>query len=174
MAAVNALLTGMMIVFRILEVTAAVKPTTSVERTLSSIGGMKFRRIMSVVIESCIIGALFAIQMVRGRAIPVPVGAGAFLLDRCGRHCRCHQRMLNEIIVNFIHFFFCFSDNIYLVRASHTNDNIGAGFNEIVLRRWRTLRRRRRNPSILLDPNASQQMGSSNSFVRWLHCDTTQ
>ena len=58
--AVNALMTGM-IVFRILKATG-VKPT-SVERTLGSTEGNKFRHIMFIIIESGM--ALFAIQLVR-------------------------------------------------------------------------------------------------------------
>ena len=58
--AVNALMTGM-IVFRILKVTG-VKPT-SIERTLGSTEGNKFRHIMFIIIESGM--ALFAIQLVR-------------------------------------------------------------------------------------------------------------
>ena len=59
--AVNTLVTGM-IVFRILKVTRAM-PSTSVERTLGSTGGNKYRHIMFIIIESGM--ALFAIQLVR-------------------------------------------------------------------------------------------------------------
>ena len=58
--AVNAMMTGM-IVFRFLKATG-VKPT-SVERSLGSTEGNKFRHIMFIIIESGI--ALFAIQLVR-------------------------------------------------------------------------------------------------------------
>ena len=58
--AVNALMTGM-IVFRILKATR-VTPT-SIERTLGSTEGNKFRHIMFIIIESGM--ALFAIQLVR-------------------------------------------------------------------------------------------------------------
>ena len=58
--AVNALMTGM-IVFRILKATG-VQPT-SIERTLGSTEGNKFRHIMFIIIESGM--ALFAIQLVR-------------------------------------------------------------------------------------------------------------
>ena len=58
--AVNALMTGM-IVFRILKATG-VEPT-SVERTLGSTEGNKFRHIIFIIIESGM--ALFAIQLVR-------------------------------------------------------------------------------------------------------------
>ena len=59
--AVNTLMTGI-IVFRILKVTRAT-PSTSIERTLGSTGGDKFRHVMFIVIESGM--ALFAIQLVR-------------------------------------------------------------------------------------------------------------
>ena len=58
--AVNALVTGM-IVFRILKA-MGVRPT-SVERTLGSTEGDKFRHIMFIIIESGM--ALFVIQLVR-------------------------------------------------------------------------------------------------------------
>ena len=68
--AVNALMTGM-IVFRILKATG-VQPT-SIERTLGSTEGNKFRHIMFIIIESGM--ALFAIQLVRVvlAVISVPV-----------------------------------------------------------------------------------------------------
>ena len=69
--AVNSLMTGM-IVFRILKATGF-KPT-SVERTLGSTDGNKFRHIMFIIIESGM--ALFAIQLVRVvlgfLSLPVP------------------------------------------------------------------------------------------------------
>ena len=61
--AVNALVTGL-IVFKILKVFLEVKATvTSVERTLGSTGGIEFRHIIFIIIESGM--ALFAIQLVR-------------------------------------------------------------------------------------------------------------
>jgi hypothetical protein len=116
--AVNTLVTGM-IVFRILKVSAGVKPT-SVERTLGSTKGTKFWHILFVIIESGM--ALFAIQVVRvvlmsiALALAVPVGpyytsANDFVV--------VINQMLNVIIINSVHFYFCFSNNIYLTRASH-------------------------------------------------------
>ena len=67
---VNTLVTGMM-VFRFLKV-MGFKPT-SVEQTLGSAGGNKFRHIMFIIIESGM--ALFAIQMVRVVLVFVPVSA---------------------------------------------------------------------------------------------------
>ena len=66
--AVNALMTGM-IVFKILKVTGAM-PSTSVEQTLGSTGGSKFRHIMFIIIESGM--ALLAIQMVRFVLLFIP------------------------------------------------------------------------------------------------------
>ena len=78
--AVNTLVTGM-IVFRILKVTmTGVRPTsTSVERTLGSTGGNKFRHIIFIIIESAM--ALFVIQLVRVMLlfIPVPVRQKPYL-----------------------------------------------------------------------------------------------
>ena len=66
--AVNALVTGM-IVFRILKVTVGVEPT-SVEQTLGSSRGNKFRHIIFIIIESGM--ALFAIQLVRVVLLFIP------------------------------------------------------------------------------------------------------
>ena len=117
--AVNALVTGM-IVFRILKVTSGVTPT-SVERTLGSTGGSKFRHIMFIVIESGM--ALFAIQLARvvlGFApMPVEQEPLGFFIAASDTVTNINQ-MLNVIIIRSIHFyFFCFSDNIYLSRALH-------------------------------------------------------
>ena len=111
--AVNALTTGM-IVFRILKATGF-KPT-SVERTLGSTEGNKFRHIMFIIIESGM--ALFAIQLVRfvWPFIPAPEeqeqtfqAANDFVISI--------NQMLNVNIINF--YFFCFAKNIFLPRASH-------------------------------------------------------
>ena len=59
--AVNTLVTGL-VVFKILKVFLEVN-AISVERTLDSIGGAKFRHIIFIIIESGM--ALFAIQLVR-------------------------------------------------------------------------------------------------------------
>ena len=114
---VNALVTGM-IVFRILKVTEAM-PSTSVERTLNSTGGNKFRHIMFIVIESGM--ALFAIQLVRVVLlfISMQVELGPFY-KAANDIVFAINEMLNVIIIRSIYFyFFCFSDNIYLNRESH-------------------------------------------------------
>ena len=93
--AVNALTTGM-IVFRILKATG-VKPT-SVERTLGSTEGNKFRHIMFIIIESGM--ALFAIQLVRIvlSFITVPVEQLPFL-DAAQDFVIAINQMLNVIII---------------------------------------------------------------------------
>ena len=106
--AVNALVTGM-IVFRILKATG-VKPT-SVERTLGSYGGNKFRHIMFIIIESGM--ALFAIQLVRFVLffISVPVEQLP-ILQALTDFATVINQMLNVIIIRFHFYFFCFADNI--------------------------------------------------------------
>ena len=114
--AVNTLVTGM-IVFRILKVTG-VRPT-SLEGTLGSTGGNKFRHIMFIIIESGM--ALFSIQLVRVVLgfIRVPVEQEPFLIGAENIVIAINQ-MLNVIIIRFFHlYFFCFADNIYLARALH-------------------------------------------------------
>ena len=103
--AVNALVTGM-IVFRILKATG-VKPT-SVERTLGSTEGNKFRHIMFIIIESGM--ALFAIQLVRVVLffISVPVEQLPFLVVAQDFVVVINQ-MLNVIIIrsSFLLLLFC-------------------------------------------------------------------
>ena len=114
---VNALVTGM-IVFRILK-TTGVMPT-SVERTLGSTGGNKFRHIMFIIIESGM--ALLAIQLVRVvlASIGIQVKQGPYFQDAYGIVVSINQ-MLNVNIIISIHFYFSFffADNIYLDRESH-------------------------------------------------------
>ena len=105
--AVNALMTGM-IVFRILKATG-VNPT-SVERTLGSIVGNKFRHIMFIIIESGM--ALFAIQLVRMVwillvfiQVPLPSSILQLALD----FFTFINQMLNVIIIrsSFLLLLFC-------------------------------------------------------------------
>jgi hypothetical protein len=124
--AVNALMTGL-IVFKILKVFLEFKPT-SVERTLGSSslgGGSKLRHILFIIIESGM--ALFAVQLVRivltvlvaqvqagpedTQLVPGPVLAGMNLAIGI-------QEMFNVIIRSVPFYFFCFTDDIYLARAS--------------------------------------------------------
>ena len=110
--AVNTLMTGM-IVFRIYKVARAT-PITSIERTLGSTGGDKYRHVMFIIIESGM--ALFAIQLLR---VGLHFPSGPFF-DAAYDIIISLNQMLNVIIIRSIHFyFFYFSDNIYLARASH-------------------------------------------------------
>ena len=100
--AVNTLVTGM-IVFRILKATG-VKPT-SVERTLGSTKGNKFRHIVFIIVESGM--ALFAIQLVRIvlEFISVPMDQGEYLVA-AGDFVISINQMLNVIIIRSISFYF--------------------------------------------------------------------
>ena len=114
--AVNTLATSM-IVFRILKATG-IKPT-SIERTLGSTEGNKFRHIMFILIESGM--ALFAIQLVRFvlAFISVPVEQVPFL-QVADNFVIVINQMLNVIIMKSVHFyFFWLADNINATRESH-------------------------------------------------------
>ena len=92
---------------------------TSVERTLGSTEGDKFRHIMFIIIESGM--ALFAIQLVRlvMYIIPASFEQGGYFIAAYDIAVVVNQ-MLNVNIIRSIHFyFFCFADNIYLTRESH-------------------------------------------------------
>ena len=103
--AVNALMTGM-IVFRVLKVTG-VKPT-SIERTLGSTEGNKFRHIMFVIIESGM--ALFAIQLVRIVLEFIPVSAEQLPFDQVASDfVVVINQMLNVIILRSLFLLLLFS-----------------------------------------------------------------
>jgi hypothetical protein len=115
--AVNALVTGL-IVFRIIRVFLEIRAvTTSVERTLGTTRGTNFQHVIFIIIESGM--ALFAVQV--GRVvlydINVPVLSADFIF--------VYDLFVavNEIfivIIGAVHFYlFCFTDIIYLARASH-------------------------------------------------------
>ena len=75
---------------------------------------------MFIIIESGM--ALFAVQLVRVLLvfIPVRVKQQELFLIAGNNIAITFNQMLNVIIIRSIHFyFFCFSDNIYLARASH-------------------------------------------------------
>ena len=103
--AVNTLATSM-IVFRILKATG-IKPT-SIERTLGSTEGNKFRHIMFILIESGM--ALFAIQLLRVvlSFIPVAVEQDPFL-QTVSDFVIVINQMLNVIIIrsSFLLLSFC-------------------------------------------------------------------
>ena len=103
--AVNALMTGM-IAFRILKATG-VRPT-SVERTLGSTEGNKFRHIMFIIIESGM--GLFAIQLVRIVLSFIPVPAEQLpLFQAAGDIVVAINQMLNVINIrsSFLLLLFC-------------------------------------------------------------------
>ena len=102
--AVNTLVTGMM-VFRFLKV-MGFKPT-SVEQTLGSAGGNKFRHIMFIIIESGM--ALFAIQIVRVVLVFVPVSAEQLPFLQAGiDFVIVINQMLNVIIITITRSSFVF------------------------------------------------------------------
>ena len=110
---VNTLVTSL-IVFKILKVFLEVK-VTSVERTLGSSGGTKLRHIIFIMIESGM--TLFAVQLVR-TILYFSTDTTAFK-DSGSVIITGVEQMFN-VIIRFVHFyFFCFTNNIYLARASH-------------------------------------------------------
>ena len=132
--AVNALVTGL-IVFKILKVFLEVKATlTSVEQTLGSTGGTILRHVIFIIIESGM--ALFAIQLVR---VVLFILEESEMLSYNSQNSiylviGIHQ-MLN-VIMRSVHFYLFFFLLITFTWLGHrTNNNLCAGFNEIVLRR---------------------------------------
>ena len=121
--AVNALVTGL-IIFKILKVFLEVNPIL-VELTLDSTGGTKLRHVMFVIIESGL--ALFAIQLIRVTFNLLPLGPGVDIMD----YLIAINQMFNVIIRSAHFYFHCFIDNI--LPGNCTNNNLGAGLNEIVL-----------------------------------------
>ena len=118
---VNALVTGL-ILFRILKVFLEVKPT-SVERTLgplSSTGGSKLRHIIFIITEPGM--ALFAIQLVRIVVMTLlnPITSMSATRDLIAFDVVVSIHQMFNVIIRSVHFFFfCFTDDIYLARASH-------------------------------------------------------
>jgi hypothetical protein len=114
--AVNILVTGL-IVFRILKVFLESKAaTTSVEQTLGTTGDTILRNVIFIIIESGM--ALLAVQLVRVvLSILSPEQSPGFNI------AFDLSIVLNEmfnVIIRAVHFYFiCFTDIIYLPRASH-------------------------------------------------------
>jgi hypothetical protein len=115
--AVNALMTGL-IVLKILKVFLEFK-STSVEQTLgslSSTGGSKLRHVIFIIIESGM--ALFAIQLVRVVLTILWAQAGDYG-PWVGVELVIGIHQMFNVIIRSVHFyFFCFTDDIYLARAS--------------------------------------------------------
>ena len=118
---VNALVTGL-IVFKILKVFLEVRPT-SVEETLGSLNstrGPKLQRIIFIIIESGM--ALFAIQLARvvvSSLIELQGGLGPLSLQIALEFIVPIHQALNVIIRSVHFYFFCFTDDIYLLRVLH-------------------------------------------------------
>ena len=116
--AVNTLVTGL-IVFKILRVFWEVK-ATSIERTVGSLGSTgdtKLQHIIFIIIESGM--ALLAIQLVRVVISSPGLEALQGVNNIAHNIIVCIHQMLNVIIIRSVHFYFCFTDEIYLARASH-------------------------------------------------------
>ena len=128
--AVNSLVTGL-IVFKILTVILEIKvATTSVERTLGSTGDTKLRHIIFVIIESGM--TLLVIQLVNMVLYvvqPFPAAPVAF----ANEYVVVINQVFNVIIRSVHFYFFCFTENFTWL-GNRTNNNFGAGVNEIVLR----------------------------------------
>ena len=160
---VNTLVTGMM-VFRFLKV-MGFKPT-SVEQTLGSAGGNKFRHIMFIIIECGM--ALFAIQMVRVVLVFVPVSAEQlpFLQAAIDFVIVINQMLVNVIIITITRSSFVFliiftlgiAPTIILVRVQmRLSFDDEESFKEAIESLCFN------NPSS--DPNTQQQMGSNNTSM---------
>jgi hypothetical protein len=118
--AVNALMTGL-IVFKIIKVFLGLK-STSVERTLgslSSTGGSKLRHVIFIIIESGM--ALFAIQLVRVvlTILLAQTESSGFTGPWVGTELVIPIHQMFNVIIRSVYFYFlCFTDDIYLARAS--------------------------------------------------------
>ena len=119
---VNALVSGL-IVFRILKVFLEVNRTqldrTSVERSLGSTGDTALRHVIFVIIESGI--ASLVVQLVRVIIgdVSVPSGTAEYNNITAAFYMVTGINQMFNVIIRSVHFYFCFTDNIYLVRASH-------------------------------------------------------
>ena len=131
--AVNTLVTGL-IVFKILKVFLEVKASTSVERTLgSNAGGTKLRHVIFIIIESAM--ALFAIQLVRVVLISLSaVQTSVSIVDSALNLVIGIHEMLNVIIISVYFYLFLVLLITFTWLGHHTNNNLGARLNEIVLR----------------------------------------
>ena len=116
-----------------LEVKAA---NTSVERTLDSTGSTKLRHIIFVLIESGM--TLLVIQIVRLVLVIIDPNTYNGSVSDALQYFIAINEMFNVIIRSVHFYFFCFTE-IFTWLGNHTNNNFGAGDNEIVLRRQRIL-----------------------------------
>jgi hypothetical protein len=113
--AVNTLVTGL-IVFRILKVFMEVKAaTTSVERTLGTTGGTEFQHVIFIIIESGM--ALLAVQLVR---VVLYNSTVQFAAEFIFYNLFTAINQMFNVIIRAVHlYFFCFTDIIFLARASY-------------------------------------------------------
>ena len=109
-----------------MEVKAA---STSVEQTLDTTGGTKLRHIIFVIIESGM--TLLVIQLVR---MVLYLGEPATIgpVNIANKYFIVINQVFNVIIRSAHFYFFCFTENFTWL-GNHTNNNSGAGVNEIVL-----------------------------------------
>jgi hypothetical protein len=92
----------------------ATTSTTSVERTLGTTGGTEFQHAIFIIIESGM--ALLAVQLVRVMLYNSTVPFAEFIAYNL---FTAINQMFN-VIIRAVHlYFFCFTDIIYLARASH-------------------------------------------------------
>jgi hypothetical protein len=114
--AVNTLVTGL-IVFRIIKVFLEIKAaTTSIERTLGTTGGTKLRNVIFIIIESGM--TLLAVQLVRFVLSTLP--SQLLASTTVAYELSIGINEMFNVIIRAVHFYFsCFTDIIYLARASH-------------------------------------------------------
>jgi hypothetical protein len=114
--AVNTLVTGL-IVFRIIKVFLEIKAaTTSIERTLGTTGGTKLRNVIFIIIESGM--TLLAVQLVRFVLSTLP--SQLLASTNVAYELSIGINEMFNVIIRAVHFYFsCFTDIIYLARASH-------------------------------------------------------
>ena len=117
---VNTLATGL-IVIKILKVFSEVKRASS----LGATGGTKFRPIIFIIIESGM--ALFAIQLVRIVYSCLPLQPPTLLTF----NLIIGINQMFNVIIRFIHFYFFVLLITFTWPGHRTNNNFGAGLNEI-------------------------------------------
>jgi hypothetical protein len=102
-----------------LEIKAATS-STSVELTLGTTGGTKLRHVIFIIIESGM--ALLAVQLVRVALYNIRVVGPVTVrwADIIVYNIFIGINQMFNVVIRSVHFyFFCFTDNIYLARASH-------------------------------------------------------
>ena len=112
-----------------------IKATTiSVERSLGSTGDTRFRHIMFVIIESGM--TLLVIQLVRIVFNALPLSVTRLTPVSMAIYYGIAVGEMFNVIIRSVHFYFfcqCLLKTFTWL-GHHTNNNFGAGLNEIVLR----------------------------------------